>query len=63
MKGCTGVRKEVMKGVLEGSRRGSEGVSKGVSEGVSEGVPWVSEGFRDKVNLKRITEMIVFAEP
>ena len=34
-----------------------------VSEGVSEGFPWVSGGFREKVNIKRITEIIVFAKP
>ena len=34
-----------------------------VSEGVSEGFPWVSGGFREKVHIKRITEIIVFAKP
>ena len=46
---------ETTKGFRRGFRR--------VSEGVSEGFPWVSGGFREKVNIKRITEIIVFAKP
>ena len=47
-------------------RRFPKGFRKGfrrVSEGVSEGFPWVSGGFREKVNIKRITEIIGFAKP
>ena len=50
--GCAG---KVPKGFRRGFRR--------VSEGVSEGFPWVSGGFREKVHIKRITEIIVFAKP
>ena len=50
--GCAG---RVPRGFRRGFRR--------VSEGVSEGFPWVSGGFREKVNIKRITEIIVFAKP
>ena len=48
-----------MKGVLERFRR----VSVRVSEGVSDGVPRVSGGVREKVHIKRITEITVFAKP
>ena len=50
--GCAG---RVPRGFRRGFRR--------VSEGVSEGFPWVSGGFREKVNIKRITEIIGFAKP
>ena len=53
--GYEGCARRVPKGFRRGFRR--------VSEGVSEGFPWVSGGFREKVDIKRITEIIGVAKP
>ena len=53
----------VSKGFQEGFQEGFPKGFQRVSGGVSEGVPWVSGGFREKVHIKRITEIIFFAKP